>query len=159
MATIKKKFIGEQQFGGMALYGNLTTYRASLETDAAGKTVNTDVAAALAVNDVVVLEKLPQGMVLEDAQLIVSNAMKTGVTGDLGFVYVDGVDSTAVPQDAAYFLSGASLETAARLRANTAKAPVKLPKEAYLVLTIKGAANDEASRIDVIVTGERLGPR
>jgi hypothetical protein len=81
------------------------------------------------------------------------------VTGSLGFVYVDGADSAEAPQDAAYFGSGLSLAATARLRAATAKAPVKLAKNALLVLTIAGAANAKASRIDVVVHGERMGPK
>lgn len=159
MATIKKLGLGLQQFGGFTPYGNLTTIRATLETTAAGAAIGADSNAALGIGDVVVLDKLPAGMVLEDAQAIVSTAMTASVTGSLGFVYADGVDSTEVPQDAAYFGAGLNLAATARLRATTAKAPVKLAKDAFLVLTIGGAANAKASRIDVIVHGERMGPK
>ena len=158
MATIKKKFIGDKQFGGFTPYGNLTTLRATLQTTAAGAVIDGDSTAALAIGDVVVLEKLPEGFVLEDAQLIVSTGMTASATGSLGFLYADGVDSAAVPQDAAYFGAGLNAATAARIRTASAKAPVRLAKEAYLVWTHAGAANAKASRIDVIVHGERLGP-
>ena len=159
MATIKKLGLGLQQFGGFTPYGNLTTMRATLETAAAGGAIGADSSAALGIGDVVALEKLPAGMVLEDAQVIVSTGMTASVTGSLGFVYADGVDSAEAPQDAAYFGAGLNLAAAARLRAATAKAPVKLAKNALLVLTIAGAANAKASRIDVIVHGERMGPK
>lgn len=158
MATIKKKFIGDKQFGGFTPYGNLTTLRATLQTTAAGAVIDGDSTAALAIGDVVVLEKLPEGFVLEDAQLIVSTGMTASSTGSLGFLYADGVDSAAVPQDAAYFGAGLNAATAARIRTAGTKAPVRLAKEAYLVWTHAGAANAKASRIDVIVHGERLGP-
>ena len=158
MATIKKKFIGDKQFGGFTPYGNVTTLRATLETNAAGAVINSDSQAAVAVGDVVILEKLPEGFVLEDAQAIVSTAMTAASTGSLGFLYVDGIDSEDVPQDAAYFGAGLNAAAAARLRTTSAKAPVRLAKEAYLVWTHAGAANAKASRIDVIVHGERLGP-
>lgn len=158
MATIKKKFIGDKQFGGFTPYGNLTTLRATLQTTAAGVVIDGDSTAALAIGDVVVLEKLPEGFVLEDAQLIVSTGMTASATGSLGFLYADGVDSAAVPQDAAYFGASLNAATAARIRTAGAKAPVRLAKEAYLVWTHAGAANAKASRIDVIVHGERLGP-
>lgn len=158
MATIKKKFIGDKQFGGFTPYGNLTTLRATLQTTAAGAVIDGDSTAALAIGDVVVLEKLPEGFVLEDAQLIVSTGMTASATGSLGFLYADGVDSAAVPQDAAYFGAGLNAAAAARIRTAGAKAPVRLAKEAYLVWTHAGAANAKASRIDVIVHGERLGP-
>lgn len=158
MATIKKKFIGDKQFGGFTPYGNVTTIRATLQTNATGAAINSDSAAAIGVGDVVVLEKLPEGFLLEDAQVIVSTPMTATATGSLGFIYADGVDSTDVPQGAAYFGTGLNADTAGRIRTAGTKAPVRLAKEAYLVWTQAGAANDKASRIDVIVHGERMGP-
>lgn len=158
MATIKKKFIGDKQFGGFAPYGNVTTIRATLQTNATGAALNSDSAAAIGIGDVVVLEKLPEGFLLEDAQVIVSTTMTASSTGSLGFIYADGVDSTDAPQDAAYFGTGLNAATAGRIRTAGTKAPVCLAKEAYLVWTQAGAANTKASRIDVIVHGERMGP-
>ena len=158
MATIKKKFIGDKQFGGFTPYGNVTTIRATLQTNATGAAIHSDSAAAIGVADVVVLEKLPEGFLLEDAQVIVSTPMTASATGSLGFIYADGVDSTDVPQDAAYFGAGLNAATAGRIRTAGTKAPVRLAKEAYLVWTQAGAANAKASRIDVIVHGERMGP-
>ena len=158
MATIKKKFIGDKQFGGFTPYGNVTTIRATLQTNATGAAIHSDSAAAIGVADVVVLEKLPEGFLLEDAQVIVSTTMTASATGSLGFIYADGVDSTDVPQDAAYFGTGLNAATAGRIRTSSTKAPVRLAKEAYLVWTQAGAANAKASRIDVIVHGERMGP-
>ena len=158
MATIKKKFIGDKQFGGSTPYGNVTTIRATLQTNATGAAINSDSAAAIGVGDVVVLEKLPEGFLLEDAQVIVSTPMTATATGSLGFIYADGVDSTDVPQDAAYFGTGLNAATAGRIRTAGTKAPVRLAKEAYLVWTQAGAANAKASRLDVIVHGERMGP-
>ena len=158
MATIKKKFIGDKQFGGFTPYGNVTTIRATLQTNATGAAINSDSAAAIAVGDVVVLEKLPEGFLLEDAQVIVSTGMTATATGSLGFIYADGVDSTDVPQDAAYFGAGLNAATAARIRTASTKAPVRLAKEACLVWTQGVIANAKASRIDVIVHGERIGP-
>ena len=158
MATIKKKFIGDKQFGGFTPYGNVTTIRATLQTNATGAAIHSDSAAAIGVADVVVLEKLPEGFLLEDAQVIVSTPMTASATGSLGFIYADGVDSTDVPQDAAYFGTGLNAATAGRIRTSSTKAPVRLAKEAYLVWTQAGAANAKASRLDVIVHGERMGP-
>lgn len=159
MATIKKKFIGDQQFGGFTPYGNVTTLRAALQTNAAGAVINSDSTAAIGVGDVVILEMLPQGFLLEDAQVIVSTGMSANATGSLGFLYADGIDDASVPQDAAYFGAGLNAAAAARLRTASSKAPVQLAKEAFLVWTQAGAANAKAARIDVIVHGERLGPR
>lgn len=158
MATIKKKSIGDAQFGGFTPYGNLTTLRSTLLTNATGAVVDSDSQAAIDVGDVVVLAKLPEGFLLEDAQLIVSTGMTASATGSLGFIYCDGVDSTDVPQDASYFGTNLNAAAAARIRTTGAKAPVRLAKEAFLVWTHAGAANAKAARIDVIVHGERMGP-
>ena len=158
MPTIKKKHIGDKQFGGFTPYGNLTTYRATLQTNAAGAVINADSTAPVAAGDQIVLELLPEGYLLEDAQLIVSIGMTATITGSLGFVYADGVDSTDAPQDAAYFGTGLNLAAAGRVRTASSKAPVRLAKPAFLVLTTAVAANNKASRIDVIVHGERMGP-
>ena len=92
-----------------------------------------------------------------DAQLIVSDAFGAGVTADIGFAYADGVDSTEVPQDADYFFAGADLAAAARLRTTTANAVVRLPKAAYLTLTVKGAAIAQVGKADVVIGGEWQG--
>lgn len=156
MATVKLKGIGINQFGGVETEGNVTSYRATLETGATGAALNSNGAAALAIADKVVLQSLPAGMVLEDAQVIVSTAMTAAVTGSLGFEYADGVDSADVPQDAAYFGSGLVLNATGRIRTTSSKAPVRLAKTANLVLTLGGANNAKASRVDFIVHGERL---
>lgn len=159
MATIKLKNLGDKQFGGFTPYGNVTTLRATLETTATGAAVNATSAAAIGIGDKLHLQTLPAGLLIEDAQIIVSTALTAGVTGSLGFEYVDGVDSTEVPQDTAYFGAGLALGAAGRLRLATTKAPVNLPKEAYLVLTTAGAANAKVGRVDVVVHGERMGSK
>lgn len=156
MPTITKKRLAERQFGGVP-YGNTTTLQFDLTTNAAGAALDSDTATAIASGDVVRLGLLPAGTKLQDAQAIVSTTFSASVTGSLGFAYEDGVDSAAVPQDAAYFLSAQALSTAGRFRANTAKAPVTLPKPAYLILTTGGAANAKASKLDVLVEAELVG--
>lgn len=156
MANVRLKGIGLNRFGGVNTEGNVTTYRATLITNATGAASNSNSTAALGIADVVILASLPAGMLLEDAQLIVSTAMTAAVTGSLGFLYADGVDSATVPQDAAYFGTGLVLNAAGRVRTTSSKAPVVLEKEANLVLTLAGAANAKASRVDFIVHGERL---
>lgn len=156
MANITKKRLAERQFGGVP-YGNTTTLHATLETNASGAAIDSDTTAAIASGDVVRLALLPAGAKLQDAQAIVSTTFSASVTGSLGFAYEDGVDSTAVPQDAAYFLSAQALSSTGRFRANTAKAPVTLPKDAYLILTTGGAANAKASKLDVLVEVELVG--
>lgn len=152
--TIKNFF--EPQWGGVAIEGNVTSYRFPLDTDANGAAKNANSAAALAIGDVVDLGALPGGMVLEDSQVIVTTALTAAVTASLGFAYADGVDHPDVPQDAAYFGAGIALSAAARIRNSVAKL-VTLPKDARLILTIAGAANAKAGALVAIVHGERQG--
>ena len=158
MATIKKKPNGYGQFGGFSPFGNSTTLLFALATNATGAVIDSDSTAAVASGDVIDLGELPEGMRLDDAQILIKTGMTATVTGSLGFKYSDGVDVTAVPQDAAYFISAGDMATAGRLRANTGKLAT-LPKPARLILTTGVAANAKASDIKVIVSGELKGPR
>lgn len=158
MANIKLKGSGYGQFGGFTPYGNVTVLAFALATTALGAAAESNSTAAVKNGDVIELGTLPTGMRLEDAQVIITTAMTAATTGKLGFVYEDGVDDAAVPQDAAYFINGGSLATAARLRASGTKLVV-LPKPAKLVLTVGGADNAKASDIKVLVYGELTGPK
>ena len=158
MATVTLKQVQKCQFGGFTPYGNVTSLLFALATAANGSAVGSDSTAALAAGDVVDLGPLPEGMRLDDASVFVTTGMTTGITGSLGFKYEDGVDSPAVPQDAAYFGAGIDLAAAGRKRATGSKL-VTLPKPARLTLTTAGAANAKASDIKVLVTGELTGPR
>lgn len=159
MAKVTINQFRGRQFGGASPFGNLSVLTYGLTTAASGGAIGADSTAALAIADKVVLGSLPAGMRLDDSTLVISTAMTAAVTGSLGFEYEDGVDSAAVPQDAAYFGAGIALSSAARLRNASSKAIVTLPKAANLVLTIAGAANAKVSKIDFAVTGELLGPK
>ena len=159
MAKVKLKNARIGVFGGLSPYGNATILGFALKTNATGAAIGSDSTAALDIGDVVDLGELPEGMRLADAQLFVTTPMSASVTGKLGFIYTDGVDSSDVPQDDAYFIaSGAVLNAAGRLRANGTKL-VTLPKPARLVLTVAGATNAKASELRVEVIGELKGPR
>ena len=142
---------------GATPWGNLNALMFTLQTNVAGGATDADSAAPLAVGDKVRLGVLPAGSTLVDSQAVVSTALTAAVTGNLGFEYVDGVDNAKVPQDAAYFGAALDLATEARLRNATTKAPVTLPKDAFLVLTTAGAANDKAGRVDVVVQAISTG--
>lgn len=158
MATVTLKQVQKRQFGGFTPYGNVTSLMFALATAANGAAVAADYSAALAAGDVVDLGPLPEGFRLDDASVFVTTGMTAAITGSLGFKYEDGVDSTAVPQDAAYFGTAIDLATAGRKRATGSKL-VTLPKPARLILTTAVAANAKASDIKVLVTGELTGPR
>lgn len=146
-------------YGGFSPYGNTTTNKFTLETTATGAAKNASSSAALAVADEIVLGVMEAGFRLDDMEAVVVTGMTAAVTGSLGFKYVDGVDSTVVPQNSAYFGAGLALATAARLRNATANAIVTLPKPANLVLTLAGAANAKVSYIDFVIRGELIGPK
>jgi len=155
MATVTKDMahrLPEPGFGG-APYGNLTALDYQFKTNASGIMVDSDKTTAVASGDVVILGVLPAGIELKDLTATISDAFTASTTMDLGFKYVDGVDSTAVPQDADYFFDGTSTAAAAVLRKTNATAPLQLPKDAYLTLTVGGAAHASAGQMDISVIG------
>lgn len=149
MTTVTTKGIKNSQFTYPA--GNKTVIRGNFTTNAAGVAANSDLATAVQINDVVRIGFLPSGAELHDAQAIVSDAFTAVTTADIGFLYADGVDSTIVPQDAAFFFAALATSATGRTRSTVAKAPVRLPKDAFLVLTRKGAADASVGIVDVLV--------
>lgn len=149
MSTINIKGIKNSQQAGPD--GNKHVIRGSFSVGATGVAANSDLATAVQISDVVRLAFLPAGTELHDAQVIVSDAFAASTTADLGFLYADGVDSTAVPQNATYFFAAQATSSTARARTAGVNAPVRLPKDAYLVLTRKGAADSAAGVLDVLV--------
>jgi hypothetical protein len=160
MATIKKlRYQDESTFGGVP-YGNTTARSFNLTTKSNGAAVNSDTATAIADGDSVVLGLLPAGMLLQDAIATVSDAFTALIVSKLGFAYADGVDSTEVPQDDDYFFAAATLtlHTAGTYRKVTPTAPVRLPKDANLVLVSSGAAHASVGIADFRIVGVLGGP-
>lgn len=156
MATITKKRLADGQIGGVP-YGNVSALRFNLTTNATGAALDSNSAAAIGNGDKVIIGVLPAGFNLQDSTFVVSDAFTALVTANVGFEYVDGVDSAAVPQDADYFGAAVTLHTAGRYRQATTVRPVTLPKDAYLTIVTAGAANAAVGVLDVIVQGELLG--
>ena len=157
MATVSLKSALKRQFGNTP-YGNLSVLSFALATLASGAAADSDSTAAIAAGDVIDLGPLPEGLRLDDAQIIVTTGMTATITGSLGFKYEDGTDSTEAPQDAAYFGSGIDLAAAGRKRAAGTKL-LTLAKPARLILTTAVAANAKASDLKVLVYGEQVGAR
>jgi hypothetical protein len=152
MATVNKTYMAKaKQFGG-APFGNQSVlpYKMIL---AAGVFTDSDQTTTLAIGDVVRLGIIPAGTLLTDAQTTVSAVFTALTTANIGFLYTDGVDSVVVPQDAAYFAAALALSAAGVSRKTGTKAPLTLPKDAHLVITIAGAAQTLASQLDIIVHG------
>lgn len=139
--------------------GNESVYRFTVQTSAAGVLQNSRDAAAtaLAVNDVITVGLLQAGMVPDTVKLIVSDHFGAGVTASLGIAYADGVDSADLAQSATYFGSGIVLSAANEVAVPLKTKLAALPKDAYLTMTITGAAVAEAGYADVVVKGEQLG--
>lgn len=158
MATVTKSRAKKaQQFGGVP-YGNTTTLRYNLTTNASGVLVESDQTTALVQTNVVRLGVLPAGLEIHDALMIVSDAFTAATTAKVGFQYVDGVDVTATPEDDDYFTASLVTNAVGRYMAdNTAVAPVTLPKDAYLILTIAGADHAAAGVCDILVRGVGTG--
>lgn len=158
MATVsKKKVLNQATFGGVP-YGNYTALTFPFATNSSGVFVDSDLTTAVASGDKVRLGVLPAGMKLIDALFIVSDAFTALVTADIGFEYVDGVDVTAVPQDADYFGTAIALNTAGRYPAdNAGVAVVTLPKDAYLILTTGGANCAAVGVADIVIKGVLTG--
>ena len=155
MAKIHVRNKVGNRFGGVP-YGNVSVEHYNITAKANGSIEGSNTVTAPQENDVLILGTLEQGFRLDDAQIIVKTPMTTGITADIGFAYADGVDDANVPQNGAYFASGADLATAGRLRARTAKL-ICLPKDAFLTVTIKGATNAKAADIDILIYGEKFG--
>ncbi len=157
MATVTKNQIrSERKFS--APYGNAYKGLFTFEVNASGVFVDSDKATAVASGDVVRICTIQAGTRLDSVLAIVSDAFAASTTAKLGFAYVDGVDSTEVPQDDDYFFAALATSSAGRTLANnTAVRPVTLPKDAYLILTRGGAADSAAGIVDFIVDGVLTG--
>lgn len=158
MSTVTKKSL-RQEVSHAGAFGNRWSQIYTFETNSSGIFVNSDLATAVQSGDVVRFGLLPAGIKFSDALVIISDAFAASTTYKLGFAYVDGVDSTAVPQDDDYFIvAGTASSSAARTPANnTAVRPLTIPKDAYLILTRAGAADSAAGIMDVIVNGTLVG--
>ncbi len=160
MATVTKKNarnLPDPPFGNVP-YGNAAKLHYTFATNSSGVMVDSDAAVAVANADKVVLGVLPAGLLLATALAIISDAFTASTTMDVGFEYVDGEDDADVPQDADYFYDGTSSASQDRIAAdNDGVAPVILPKDAFLILTVGGASHASAGQLDIIVDGVLTG--
>lgn len=157
MTTINTNgMAGQQRMGGVP-FGNAWFSQYNFTTDAAGIDQNSDLVTAVQSGDVVRLGILPAGLNMMDALVIISDAFTAATTASIGFAYCDGVDVTTAAQDAAYFASALATSSTGVSRKTGVKAPLQLPKDAYLILTIGGAAHASVGIMDVIVQGIAVG--
>lgn len=156
MATIQVPNLATQHPRHNTALGNMIVERYQLQVTA-GLVNGVDIATG----DVIILGILPAGWRLmpQFAKIVVSDAFGTGVTGTVGFAYIDGVDDPAVPQDADYFLLSNTLAATVSLSGNnTAVTAVTLPKSAYLTVTLGGTSHDaSAAAMDVYICAVNSG--
>lgn len=159
MATVTKdnaKNLPDPSFS--AAYGNLSALQYKFAVNASGVMADSDTAAAVGNGDVVILGIIPSGFQPIDCMVNVRDAFAASTTAKLGFKYVDGVDVTAVPQDDDYFLTASATSAQAIFRKISYTAPITLPKDAYLILTVGGAAHSAAGIADIALLGVINGP-
>ena len=151
--TLKNALHIPQESNSISPWGNNLTLAYNFTTNASGVIVSSDKSTAVADGDVIRLGVLPAGLKLIDMTRIISDAFATSTTDKIGFAYVDGVDSTAVPQDDDYFSAATTSAATAITHKTAVTAPVILPKEAYLILTSAGAAQSAAGVMDILIHG------
>ena len=158
MATINVPNSPNPYFGGTP-YGNRAVHQYALNTAANGSVVGSDSSAAIGNGDTVRLGRLDAGFLIHDALAIVATAFTAAVVAKIGFRYIDGVDSSAVPQDDDYFYAALGVNAIGRTRANNlAVRPVTLPKDAWIEAVFTGAANAKVASLDLIIEGVDRGP-
>ena len=158
MATVTKKALGAERIS-TGVYGNSWTGIYNFTTNASGVLAASDQTTAIVQTNVVRIGLMPAGLEIKDCLSICSDAFSTSVTHKLGFAYVDGEDSTAVPQDDDYFFAALAATVGRTAANNTAVRPLTLPKDAYLILTVNGSTADHASAgvYDFVVQGRFMG--
>ena len=157
MAKLTIDGAGNSRYGNRP-FGNDAVYRFVVETGATGILLRSrEATVPLAINDELKIGRLQAGMVPDTMKAIVSNHFGTGVTASFGFAYADGVDSAELPQSATYFGSGILLSAVGEIPVPIKAKLAPLPKDAYLTITITGAAVAEAGYMDVVIRGEQTG--
>ena len=110
---------------------------------------------ALANTDSINIAILPAGTKLLDAVFTISTAFVAS-TFNIGIAAV-GTDTNSI-NNASYFVAGLAGNTAGVTRKTAATAPLKLPYDVYLVLTVaSGLASGAAGVLDIDVIGVALG--
>ena len=157
MAKLTIDGAGNSRYGNRP-FGNDAVYRFVVETGATGILLRSrEATVPLAVNDVLKIGRLQAGMVPDTMKAVVSNHFGAGVTASFGFAYADGVDSAELPQSATYFGAGIVLSAVGDIPVPIKAKLAALPKDAWLTMTITGAAVAEAGYMDVVIRGEQTG--
>lgn len=95
--------------------------------------------------------KMQKGTRIEDIQVI-TDAANAAATLSAGWEYTDG--SSNAPTE---YINAGSVAAAARLRATSTVVPTVLAKDAYLILTVGGAAISAGTNVYAIPQAKYLG--
>jgi len=164
-ATIQTNTIGQNRQPGGAPFGNMYSLHGNLSTNSSGVPLNSQVlatglqaTAALTTSDVCNLAVLPAGALLQDILVTVSTAFAGSTTCSIGFAAVSGVSDALSPDDPAHFVTaGQSLASAAIIRKTATTKPVKLNSDAYLTVSLAGAAQTTTAVMDADVSAILTG--
>ena len=151
-ATVTRKNITQLPVFANTPYGNETRLTYNFTTNSSGVWVDSDQTTAIIVADVLYLGIIPAGFEIHDCLLTLSDQFSNHVTCTIGYKYVDGVDATPA-QDAAYFGTFDLHDALGVFRKTGTKAPAKLPKDAYLTLTVATANCASVGVLDASVLG------
>lgn len=159
MATVNKYNAKTLRTTSGVPYGNTYSEQFTFSVNASGIMTDSDLATAVQSGDVVRIGWLPAGTRIDDAFMVVSDAFASSTTAKVGFQYVDGTDVTAVPQDDDFFFSGTAQDSTGLTRKTTITRPVVLPKDAYVIYTVGGAAHSAAGTVDIVISGIVVGAK
>lgn len=104
-----------------------------------------------AQNDVIRMCKAQKGTRLDDA-ILFNTVGSAGASAKVGWSYVDGSAS-----DDDELIVATSIAAAARTRANSLVPPIVLAKDAYVIITITGAALGATDVLSLLTTQKWLG--
>lgn len=158
MATINKTTPDVGNRLGATPWGNVAAFRYTLETDSAGKVIQSDGAAALGAGDTVRLGTLPAGYRYVDPIAKVTKALTATTTATVGFAYKDGVDDSSASEGAAAFVTGITSAVGVH-RGNVGRDAPLLQKDAWLTITTAVAAQDAKAKVEIVVLGIAEGVR
>lgn len=156
MATITNTKLRGVPLPGNAPYGNVTALAYPIFTDDKGKWLDGDSMEPAASGDILRLGVIPAGFRPLHAYVSVNKPI-SGLSGKVGFEYVDGEDDPDIPQkDDAWFTAADCGSEGITPRDGSLASP-RLPKDSYLILTATGAPSG-AGEAWIVLVGINHGP-
>ena len=150
MAEITNTHVRYVRQPGTAPYGNVYALAFPIFTDDKGVWTDGDSLEPAASGDILRLGIIPAGFRPLEAYVSVNKPI-AGLSGKVGFAYVDGEDDEDVPQkDDAWFTAANCGTEGITRRDGTFPSPY-MPKDSYLILTASGAPSGKGEAWVVLV--------